>query len=81
MVSFTTILKAYFRQFYYEAVDTEFDFLCKFYKDDIQPEVLQAQLLTFGIEFQRARGNQDKAKKTDIFDVKEYFSSFYHKYV
>ncbi len=56
-------------------VTSELDFLCEFYKNDIQREVLQAQLLTFGIEFQRAAGNQDEDNVINIFDIKKYFSS------
>ena len=55
-----------------EDVATEFDFVSKFYKDDLEPEVLQAQLLTFGIEFRQATGNDGQV---DIFDIKNYFST------
>ena len=31
--------------------EEEFQFLCSFYGDDLQPELLRAQLLTLGIDF------------------------------
>ena len=31
------------------------DFVCQFYQDDFQHEILQAQLLTFGVDFQQAK--------------------------
>ena len=29
---------------------SEFDFVCSFYKADFHPDLLQAQLITFGID-------------------------------
>ena len=39
--------------------------LCDFYKDDIKPEVLQVQLVTFGTNFPN---NPDKKQPT-VFDI------------
>lgn len=50
----------------------EFDFVCKFYKEDLDPENLRAQLLIFGVEFQ-CKSNQ--TTKPDTFDVRNYFRS------
>ena len=59
-------------------VTTELDFLCKFYKDDIQPEVLQAHTLTFGLEFQRANGNHDKEITLGMFDINKGVLQFFN---
>lgn len=47
-------------------------FVCDFYKTDLDPQTLQAQLLTFGVEFQQKQSGTKI--KPDIFDIKEYFS-------
>lgn len=54
-------------------VTAEFDFVCDFYKTDLDPQTLQAQLLTFGVEFQQKQSGTKI--KPDIFDIKEYFHS------
>ena len=36
-------------------VTLELENVCSFYKDDFQPELLPAQLITFGIDFQRVQ--------------------------
>ena len=59
-------------------VTSEYDYVCSFYKDDFQQEVLRAQLLTFGIDFQRIQSEaygEQKYRKPTIFDIKEYFTS------
>ena len=58
-----------------EKKDTKEDleFICKFYGNDLDKENLKAQLITFGIEFQRTQGNQ--STPPDIFDIKKYFHS------
>ena len=60
-----------------EDITSEFDYVCLFYKDDFQPELLRAQLLTFGIDFQRIQREiyGDSDRKPIIFDIKEYFIS------
>ena len=60
-----------------EDITSEFDYVCSFYKDDFQPELLRAQLLTFGIDFQRIQRETygDSDRKPTIFDIKEYFIS------
>ena len=54
------------------------EFVCSFYKDDFQPDLLHAQLLTFGIDFQHAYkeayGERTQAQPT-IFDIRDYFKS------
>ena len=107
--------KAFYRQLYYEAIDSivntlenqshqpgyeiyckledqlvkastkeDFqallDFICSFYKDDFHPGVLQAQLLTFCLDFQAVHkqlcGN--RATKPTIFEIRDYFKSLSH---
>ena len=51
----------------------DLEFICKFYGNDLDKENLKAQLITFGIEFQRTQGNQ--STPPDIFDIKKYFHS------
>ena len=55
--------------------NSEFDCVCSFYKDDLQPEVLQTQLPTFGLQFQQFHRDKHGDQKSTIFDIKEYFSS------
>ena len=59
-------------------ITAEFDYVSSFYKDDFQPKLLRAQLLTFGIEFERVQretyGSND-TKKPTILDIKDYFGS------
>lgn len=98
--------KAYYRQLYYEAIDSivgslkdrfnqpgygvyckseellikasckedfkaSLDFVCFFYKDDFNSDILCAQLVTFGLDFQAAY-KVEKTKPT-IFDIRDYF--------
>ena len=56
-----------------EEVTNELKFICQFYQDDIDPEVLKAQLLCFGIEFRRV--NESNIEQVTIFDIKNYFST------
>ena len=60
-----------------EDITSEIDYVCSFYKDDFQPELLRAQLLTFGIDFQCIQRETygDSDRKPTIFDIKEYFIS------
>ena len=55
----------------------ELDHVCSFYKDDFQRETLRAQLLTFGIEFQRVRSEtyDETIKPPTIFDIKNVFTA------
>ena len=48
----------------------EFDFVCSFYKDDFQPELLHTQLGIFNTEFQHF--NKSSSAPT-IIDLIEYF--------
>ena len=43
-----------------------------FFKDNIQQDVLQTQLVNFGMEFRKA--HEDEAH-VDIFDIRDYFHS------
>ena len=104
--------KAFYRQLYYEAIDSivntlenrfhqpgyqiyckllvkastkeDFqallDFICSFYKDDFHPGLLQAQLLTFGLDFQAVHKQLcgDRATKPTIFEIRDYFKSLSH---
>ena len=105
----------YYRQLYYEAIDTmvsclkdrfeqpgyqtysileqtlikacqgkefveELDFICDFYKEDLQKELLRVQLQTlhvdFNSKFEEVYGTSvSEASCITIFDIKEYFQS------
>ena len=104
--------KVYYRQLYYEAIDSivsslkdrfdqpgygvycrleellikasckedfkaSFDFVCSFYKDDFDSDLLCAQLKTFGLDFQ-AYKEQTTVLKPTIFDIRDYFKSLSH---
>ena len=58
-------------------VTSELDFVCSFYKNDLQPETLKSQLLSYAIDFQRVytkKGGKQGVQPT-IFDIKSYFTS------
>ena len=60
-----------------ENFDQELEDACSFFKDDFERETLRAQLITFGIDFQRKVNTKDdivKIKPTWV-DIKEYFQS------
>ena len=51
-----------------------FKALCDFYKDDFIPELLEAQLRTFEICYQRAAMEESgNVKQPTIFDIQTYF--------
>ena len=54
-------------------VTAELGFVCDFYKDDLDLELLKAQLLTFRTEFLHALGKQ--TTKPDILDIRDFFCS------
>ena len=62
-----------------EDITSELQQVCSFYKDDFQLELLQAQLTTFGNEFQRAQRDSPTShtasKTPTIFDIKDYFTT------
>lgn len=61
-----------------EDISSELQEVCSFYKDDFQKELLQAQLETFRIDFQRAQkesAGSHLIKTPTIFDIKDYFTS------
>ena len=47
--------------------------VCDFYKDDLNPDDLKAQLLTFGIEFHQ---NCASDGKVTIFAIKDHFNGY-----
>ena len=51
-----------------ENYELHFKTVCDFYKDDIKPEILQVQLVTFGTNFQ---SNPGKRRPT-VFDIRDY---------
>ena len=103
----------YYRQLYYEAIDTmvsclkdrfeqpgyqtysnleqilikacqgkelveELDFICNFYKEDLQKDLLRVQLQTLHVDFkskfeERYGTSMSEASCITIFDIKEYF--------
>ena len=57
-----------------EDFDASFKHVCDFYKDDFEPDNLQAQLLTFKVSFQDVYKNKFDTKfLPTIFDIKKYF--------
>ena len=59
-----------------ENFDQELEDACSFYKDDFEIETLRAQLVTFGIDFQRKLNSEDDIKiKPTWVDIMEYFQS------
>ena len=56
-----------------EDITAELDFVCDFYKTDLDKNSLRAQLLTFGVEFKQS--TYGSSTKSDICDVKKYFQS------
>ena len=56
-----------------EDFDASFKYVCDFYKDDFEPDNLQAQLLTFKVSFQDVYKNKFDTKFLHtIFDIKNY---------
>ena len=51
-----------------------FKAVCEFYKDDIKPDILQVQLITFGTNFQ---SNSDfiKDRRPTVFDLRDYITA------
>ena len=54
-----------------EPFNAELEFVTKFYKDDFEQNLLEAQLSTFGLDFNKYDGKSS----ISILDVKEYFQS------
>ena len=54
-------------------ITADFDFVCEFYKTNLDPQTLRAQLLTFGVEYQQKQSGT--IIEPDIFDTKECFHS------
>ena len=54
-----------------ENYELHFKAVCEFYKDDIKPDILQVQLITFGTNFQ---SNPDfiKDRRPTVFDLRDY---------
>lgn len=50
-----------------------FKAICDFYKDDLLPKELEAQLHTFGIDYQRAMKESGNIEQPTIFDIRAYF--------
>ena len=46
-------------------ITEELEFVCEFYKDDLNPATLNAQLQMLGVEFQHTHGSQG-TKSTSI---------------
>ena len=54
-----------------ENYELHFKTVCDFYKDDIKPEVLQVQLVTFGANFPNNPGK----KRPTVFDIRDYMTA------
>ena len=53
-----------------ENIELQFEFVCEYYKDDLNPDVLHSQLLIFGNHFQSI---PEKPSSPTIFDIKDFF--------
>ena len=53
-------------------VTTEFNYVTSFYRDDFQKESLRAQLMSFGIEFQRTFVQSEGKDKHTIWTSKSF---------
>ena len=58
----------------------ELDFICNFYKEDLQKDLLRVQLHTLHVDFkskfeERYGTSMSEASCITIFDIKEYFQS------
>ena len=51
-----------------ENYELHFKAVCDFYKNDIKPELLQVQLVTFGTNFQSNLGE----RRPTVFDIRDY---------
>lgn len=50
--------------------------VCRFYKDDFNIDILQAQLVTFGVQFQQSHGSSDS--ELTVFGIRDHFKSLTH---
>ena len=53
-----------------ENFEFQFKFVCKHYKDDLNPDVLHSQLLVFGNHFQ---STNERPIYPSVFDIKDFF--------
>ena len=53
-----------------ENFELQFEFVCEYYKDDLNPDVLHSQFLVFGNHFQSI---PEKPSSPTIFDIKDFF--------
>ena len=53
-------------------IEADLNFVCDFYKDDLEKDILEAQLVTFRLEFQRTNPSE---KKPNIFEIKKFLCS------
>ena len=56
-----------------QAVKASLDFVCSFYKDDFDSDLLCAQLVSFGLDFQTAYKEQKTVLKPTVLDIRDYF--------
>ena len=56
-----------------KAFEDEFQVICSFYKEDFYPDILRAQLLTFGINFAAYNEAHEVQHAPTIFDIRDYF--------
>ena len=58
-----------------KAFEDEFQVICSFNKEDFYPDILRAQLLTFGINFAAYNKAHEAQHALTIFDIRAYFRS------
>ena len=54
-----------------ENFELHFKAVCDFYKNDIKPDILQVQLVTFGTNFQSNPGE----RRPTVFDIRDYITA------
>ena len=52
-----------------------FQAVCNFYRDDFNCDILEAQLITFGVSFQWDTTSNSESTKRTIFDIRDHFKA------
>ena len=53
----------------------ELEYVCSFYKDDLEEDRLRVQLLTFQVDFMKRQISESQPSNLSIFDVRKYFQA------
>ena len=52
-----------------------FQAVCDFYQDDLNRDLLEAQLITFGITFRSATTSSSEPRKPTVFGIRDHFKA------